>query len=134
MNFHKIIQIRYSNLKKKKKTREQLEIGKIKFEVIPIYMNNTCIYSLFKPKYDSSKPTEYSNTKKNLNIVYVFITSLILYMLYSSVNNTLVALGIFTYVNNDIISIVTPYLFQSVTPSLTPHLSLLLKNLSYLTI
>ena len=49
----RIIQTQYTLLKRRKKIKEQLEIGKIKFEITPIYANNKCIASIPNIKYNS---------------------------------------------------------------------------------
>ena len=58
-----IIKEKYFSAQKQKKTYEQLEIGKIKFEVQSVYLNSTYITSLFQIRYtpsaaiNSYKPT-----------------------------------------------------------------------------
>ena len=67
MKFKSIISTIYLGRKRKIKIHEQLQIGKIKFEVIPVYINKVCVHSIFQLKYSPITPVEVS--KNNPNVV-----------------------------------------------------------------
>lgn len=132
MKFKNKIDTRYLDLKRRSKIREQLEIGKIKFEVIPIYLNKICVYSLFKPKYNALEPTNLPNNKKTLVLIKILFIFLIGFLIFNNFHYLLLSLGIMTQSNDLIIATVTPYIFQNITYSLIPHLSILLSKLTLL--
>ena len=135
MKLQSIIGKKYWSMKRQNKINEQLEIGKIKFEVIPIYFNKTCIHSLFKLKYNSFETSSTPNTKKILPLVIkILIILIVMWLLYINISQFLVNLGIFALANNQVIPVVSPYIFQGIVPALIPHLSILLLKSSILTI
>ena len=125
----------YTLFKRKKKIREQLEIGKIKFEVTPIYANNKCIASIPSVKYNSldTNKTEVTGTYRSNFIKILFIVSILL-LLTIIIINILESLGLYTSSNNKVIELITPCIFPNITSELTPHLSLLLSKSNFLTL
>ena len=130
MKFQDKINIKYLDLKRRAKMYEQLEVGKIKFEVVPIYLNNVCIHTLFKLKYNPLETTKSSDTKKTsiiIKLLCIFVTSS---LLWSSLNYFLASIGILTHGNDLIVSTITPYIFSSTSSNLVPHLSVLISKLT----
>ena len=130
-----IIQTRYTLLKRKKKIKEQLEIGKIKFEITPVYANNKCIASIPNIKYNSLNTSGIGvvDTYRS-NFVKTILMVCVLFIIATSVISVLESLGLYVSSNNEVIKLVTPCIFPDITPELTPHLSLLLSKSNFLTL
>jgi len=122
----------YFRMKHRKKTYEQLQIGKIKFEVTPIYINNICVHSLFKLKYTQASNITPQTQTKHYSLLRVLILVLSLFFLYVVINNLLSSLGILTETNEIFINTITPYIFPDIPTHYTPYVTTLLKQANIL--
>lgn len=129
LNKNKLPQVLYKRFKRKSKMHEQLEIGKIKFEVTPIYVNKVCVHSLFQLKF--TQPV-YSNpaSKKSysITILYIILAFMGLTTLYLILYQTFQSLGIFSLSDPLIVSLLTPFIFNGTPLLLTPQLTDLIVN------
>ena len=133
MGSRELVHKLYFKMQYRKKTHEQLQIGKIKFEVIPVYVNDTCIHSIFKPKYTQAI-TSNSNLQTNKTfLIKILLSILSLFGTYILLHTILINLGILVETNDTFISVISPYIFSDLPSHYTPHLSVLLKNLNLLT-
>ena len=132
MKSKQLINNLYFRMKHRKKTYEQLEIGKIKFEVTPIYINNVCVHSLFKLKYTQTSDITPKTKTKYYNLVRVLVTVLVLFLAYIITYNLLSSLGIIAETNEIFISTITPYIFPDIPTHYTPYITTLLKQANIL--
>jgi len=133
MKSPKLISKLYFRMQHRKKTYEQLQIGKIKFEVVPIYINNTCVHSLFKLKYTQSLNTNTDVQVKRYSLMKVLLFVLLLFCMYMLLYSTLINLGILVETNEVFTSVITPYIFSDLPVYYTPHLTRLLNYVNLLT-
>lgn len=133
MKSQELISKLYFRMQYRKKTYEQLQIGKIKFEVIPIYFNNTCVYSMFKLKYTQASISNIGVQTRRYPLLKVLLLVLMLFCIYIVLYNLLVNLGILVETNEVFTNIITPYIFPDLPVYYTPHLTTLLKNVNLLT-
>jgi len=59
----------YIDSEKKHKKHEQLEIGKIKFSVTPVYLNKVCVHSTFDIDFTPNKGLDLEFLNKPLPII-----------------------------------------------------------------
>ena len=133
MGYNRVIQKLHSNMQRKSKMHEQLEIGKVRFEVLPVYMNKVCIHSLFKIKYTQSTSQTMdtaSNSKVKLSLILVLLV--LMCLLYIVCTEWLHSLGLLTLVNEDILTVLTPCIFPNTLGGLTPHLTTLLAKSGFM--
>jgi len=129
MESKSILKSLYYSMKRRRKTQEQLQIGKIKFEVTPIYVNKVCVHSLFQLKYTPQVETETKVNKYSVLIKTALLISMI-FFLYATLYSTLLNLGIIVESNSNFIAAVTPYIFSELPSYYTPHLAVLLKEIN----
>tara|TARA_B110000240_G_scaffold193845_1_gene240371 strand:+ start:555 stop:959 length:405 start_codon:yes stop_codon:yes gene_type:complete len=132
MKFKKIIDSMYMNRERKKKMNEKLEIGKIKFEVIPVYINKVCVHSIFQLKYSQVIPTQVNKNSIQYIVVKVLVVIILSSLLYSTLYNMLVTIGIITLVNEAFTIAITPYIFNDMPTSNIPQLTILLQKVNLL--
>lgn len=132
MKFKNIVNSIYTSRKRKKKIHEQLQIGKVKFEVIPVYVNKVCVHSIFQLKYSQATPAEVHKSNNQYMIIKILLGIVFLSFTYILVSNILVTLGVITLVNEPFTIAVTPYIFNDMPASNIPQLTLLLQKVNLL--
>lgn len=132
MKFKNIVNSIYTSRKRKKKIHEQLQIGKVKFEVIPVYVNKVCVHSIFQLKYSQATPAEVHKSNNQYMIIKILLGIVFLSSTYILVSNILVTLGVITLVNEPFTIAVTPYIFNDMPASNIPQLTLLLQKVNLL--
>lgn len=132
MKSKQLINNLYFRMKHRKKTYEQLQIGKIKFEVTPIYINNVCVHSLFKLKYTQTSDITSKTETKYYNLLRVLVIVLVLFLTYIITYNFLSSLGIIAETNEIFINTITPYIFPDIPTHYTPYITTLLKQANIL--
>jgi len=135
LNKNKLLQVLYKRYKHKVKVHEQLEIGKIKFEVTPIYVNKVCIHSLFQLKFTQttdSKPI--SKKSHSITILYIILAFVGLTTLYLILHQTLQNLGIFSLSDPLIVNLLIPFIFNGTPLLLIPQLTDLIVHGNLLTL
>jgi len=132
MKFKNIVNSIYTSRKRKKKIHEQLQIGKVKFEVIPVYVNKVCVHSIFQLKYSQATPAEVHKSNNQYTIIKILLGIVFLSSTYILVSNILVTLGVITLVNEPFTIAVTPYIFNDMPASNIPQLTLLLQKVNLL--
>jgi len=132
MKFKNTISTIYLNRKRKKKINEQLQIGKVKFEVIPVYINKVCVHSIFQLKYSSVTPVEVNKNNQQYLIIKVLVGIILLTFIYILTYNILMTLGIIVLVNELFITEIAPYIFNGISTSNIPQLTLLLQKMNLL--
>ena len=132
MKFKSIISTIYLGRKRKKKINEQLQIGKIKFEVIPVYINKVCVHSIFQLKYSPITPVEVSKNNHKYLVIKILAGVIFLTFTYILTYNILTTLGIITLVNEPFITAITPYIFNNIPTSNITQLTLLLQKINLL--
>ena len=121
----------YYSMKRREKVNEQLQIGKIKFEVTPIYINKVCIHSMFQLKYTQQVEIKTSNYKYSY-IIKISVFILTSFLVYTLFYNILLSLGILSESNYTFIAAVTPYIFADIPTYYTPYLTTLLQEINIL--
>ena len=132
MKFKNIVNSIYTSRERKKKIHEQLQIGKVKFEVIPVYVNKVCVHSIFQLKYSQATPAEVHKSNNQYTIIKILLGIVFLSSTYILVSNILVTLGVITLVNEPFTIAVTPYIFNDMPASNIPQLTLLLQKVNLL--
>jgi hypothetical protein len=132
MKFKNIVNSIYTSRERKKKIHEQLQIGKVKFEVIPVYVNKVCVHSIFQLKYSQATPAEVHKSNNQYMIIKILLGIVFLSSTYILVSNILVTLGVITLVNEPFTIAVTPYIFNDMPASNIPQLTLLLQKVNLL--
>lgn len=132
MKFKSIISTIYLDRKRKKKINEQLQIGKVKFEVIPVYINKVCVHSIFQLKYSPVTPVGVSKSNYQYLVIKILVGVIFLTLIYILTYNILVTLGIIALVNESFITAITPYIFNGISTSNIPQLTLLLQKVNLL--
>lgn len=128
MNFKNIISTIYLDRERKRKINEQLQIGKIKFEVIPVYINKVCVHSIFQLKYSPVTSVEVNKSNYQYIVIKLLIGITFLTFIYILTYNILTTLGIILLVNESFIMAITPYIFNDISTSNIPQLTLLLQK------
>jgi len=131
MKSKQVLNSLYYSMKRRKKINEQLQIGKIKFEVTPIYINKICVHSMFQLKYTQQVEVKTTNYKYSY-IIKTVIFILTSFAVYTLSYNTLLNLGILSESNYTFIAAATPYIFEGVPAYYTPHLTTLLQQINIL--
>ena len=132
MKFKNTISTIYLDRKRKRKINEQLQIGKIKFEVIPVYINKVCIHSIFQLKYSPVTSVEVNKSNYQYVIIKLLVGVIFLTSIYILTYNILTALGIILLVNESFITAIAPYIFNGISTSNIPQLALLLQKVNLL--
>jgi hypothetical protein len=132
MKFKSIISTIYLDRKRKKKINEQLQIGKVKFEVIPVYINKVCVHSIFQLKYSPVTPVGVSKSNYQYLVIKILVGVIFLTLIYILTYNILVTLGIIALVNESFITAIAPYVFNGISTSNIPQLTLLLQKVNLL--
>ena len=132
MKFKSIISTIYLGRKRKRKINEQLQIGKIKFEVIPVYINKVCVHSIFQLKYSPITPVEVSKNNHKYLVIKILAGVIFLTLTYILIYNILTTLGIITLVNESFITAIAPYIFNGISTSNITQLTLLLQKVNLL--
>lgn len=117
-----IVKIKYINMLQTRKRQEQLEIGKIKFEVTPVYVGKTLLTSLFQVKFVANTPSSISVSSSRTSILKFSLISVLSYSVIIYIYQKLHVLGLLSSTNSDLLPYITPLLF---TESLTPYLPML---------
>ena len=109
---------------KQQKKHEQLEIGKIKFNVLPIYFNKAIISTLFTLNFTTNQPIlDKEQLKGNSTIKYTVISLLSLYFLYFFCINFLTVYGLWVITPLSLVEVLIPLLFEDLDPSINNALS-----------
>ena len=132
MKFKSIISTIYLGRKRKRKINEQLQIGKIKFEVIPVYINKVCVHSIFQLKYSPITPVEVSKNNHKYLVIKILVGVIFLTITYILIYNILTTLGIITLANESFITAIAPYIFNGISTSNITQLTLLLQKVNLL--
>ena len=132
MKFKNTISTIYLDRKRKRKINEQLQIGKIKFEVIPVYINKVCIHSIFQLKYSPVTSVEVNKSNYQYVIIKLLVGVIFLTSIYILTYNILTALGIILLVNESFITAIAPYIFNGISTSNISQLTLLLQKVNLL--
>ena len=132
MKFKSIISTIFLGRKRKRKINEQLQIGKIKFEVIPVYINKVCVHSIFQLKYTPITPVEVSKNNHKYLVIKILAGVIFLTLTYILIYNILTTLGIITLVNESFITAIAPYIFNGISTSNITQLTLLLQKVNLL--
>ena len=132
MKFKSIISTIYLGRKRKRKINEQLQIGKIKFEVIPVYINKVCVHSIFQLKYSPITPVEVSKNNHKYLVIKILVGVIFLTLTYILIYNILTTLGIITLANESFITAIAPYIFNGISTSNITQLTLLLQKVNLL--
>ena len=117
-----IDKIKYINMLQTRKRQEQLEIGKIKFEVTPVYVGKTLLTSLFQVKFVANTPSSIIVNSSRTSILKFSLISVLSYSVIIYIYQKLHVLGLLSSTNPDLLPYITPLLF---TESLTPYLPML---------
>jgi len=111
----------YFNYLKRQKQKEQLEIGKIKFEMQPIYITKNQFISVTRLKYGTDNYDLIVSPIK-FNIITVLLLALLITYVFS--------IFIYKYYTVNILSINTkvlvasmPYLFSGINADLYPYIT-----------
>lgn len=123
-----IVKIKYINMLQTRKRQEQLEIGKIKFEVTPVYVGKTLLTSLFQVKFVANTPSSISVNSSRTSILKFSLISVLSYSVIIYIYQKLHVLGLLSSTNPDLLPYITPLLF---TESLTPYLPMLEQLLTW---
>lgn len=123
-----IVKIQYINMLKTRKRQEQLEIGKIKFEVTPVYVGKTLLTSLFQVKFVANTPSNISANSSKTSVLKFLLLSVLSYSVIIYIHQKLHMLGLVSTTNPDLLPYITPLLF---TESLTPYLPMLEQLLTW---
>lgn len=123
-----IVKIKYINMLQTRKRQEQLEIGKIKFEVTPVYVGKTLLTSLFQVKFVANTPSSIIVNSSRTSILKFSLISVLSYSVIIYIYQKLHVLGLLSSTNPDLLPYITPLLF---TESLTPYLPMLEQLLTW---
>ena len=123
-----IVKIKYINMLKTRKRQEQLEIGKIKFEVTSVYVGKTLLTSLFQVKFIANTPSSTSVNSSKTSKLKFLLLSVLSYSVIVYIYQKLHMLGLVSTTNPDLLPYITPLLF---TESLTPYLPMLEQLLTW---
>ena len=123
-----IVKIQYINMLKTRKRQEQLEIGKIKFEVTPVYVGKTLLTSLFQVKFVANTPSNISANSSKTSVLKFLLLRMLSYSVIIYSHQKLHMLGLVSTNIPDLLPYITPLLF---TESLTPYLPMLEQLLTW---
>jgi uncharacterized membrane protein YdcZ (DUF606 family) len=131
---HKITRIRYLGMRKLQKQHEQLEIGKIKFEVTSIYVGKTYLTSLFQVKYTKPTFTEQVTPSNWFVLLKIIMIGAVTLIISTYIYQKLITLGLVVPTNPLINQHIAPLLFSNVVGFYAPILGELITLTNYLTL
>jgi len=117
-----IIKTQYLSMRKTQKRQEQLEIGKIKFEVTSLYTGNTFLTSIFQIKFTPTALSETTNASPKVMTLRILVLGALFHILMLYAHHQLTILGFIPHTNPILIKYIVPLLF---TEFLTPYLPML---------
>ena len=107
----------YINKKKNIKKIEQLEIGKIKFNVVPIYFNNQIIHTLFTLNFTPNKFTQTVKKNNYKLFIYIILTLISLYAIYFFIAHICILYGFCDTTSSTLREVIVPTLLKNLNPS-----------------
>ena len=97
-----------------------------------MYINKVCVHSIFQLKYSPVTPVGVSKSNYQYLVIKILVGVIFLTLIYILTYNILVTLGIIALVNESFITAIAPYVFNGISTSNIPQLTLLLQKVNLL--